>query len=69
MIEIIRSVKVYKPSKTFRQLFIHLSLGLVLSQNHHFEILPAGRQVRRVHSGFLVRVAVQSFEVFIPVFS
>ncbi len=38
MIEIIRSVKVYKPSKTFRHLFIHLSLGLAMPQNHHFEI-------------------------------
>jgi hypothetical protein len=38
MIEIIRSVKVYKPSKTFRHLFIHLSLGLANPQNHHFEI-------------------------------
>jgi hypothetical protein len=57
MIEIIRSVKVYKPSKTFRHLFIHLSLGLAMPENHHFEISKGSFRLYRGSSRAMHRGA------------
>jgi hypothetical protein len=62
MTEIIRSVKDYKPSKTFRHLCMHLSLGLAMPENHHFEISKGSFRLSRGSSPVHLREHLFNYE-------